>query len=235
MISEKKIEQAVFESLRKTINKFREHPYYFFTESDIQSYLYYCLYSSKFEYVRDGKRIFLLHKEYPTNFRYRKKDLTNPKCKRPIPLDRKEGDRGNYDFVVLNPKFVKSAPSCDDVVNKNVKLLENRIKTNLDLVKKELLFAIEFKYVVRNSKKFIDEVVADNKKLQFSKDWGAKYAINLVCCNIDKSHVAEIKKAVMEAPNGVCAVFVQSYYDENDKKLTPKPVAKKKFCDFLSI
>ena len=235
VISERQIEEAVFDSLRKTTNKFREHPYYFFTESDIQSYLYHCLYSSKFEYVRDGKRIYLLHKEYPTNFRYRKKDLIKTDIVDPIPLEKREGARGSYDFAVINPAFVQGAPSCEDIVNKNVRQLENRIENDIDLVKKELLFAVELKYVVRNSKKYIEEIMADNKKLQFSKRWGVRHAINLVFCNIGGSRIPEIKKAVMDAPNEVCAVFIQSYYDENDRKLTPKLLGNKAFGESLSI
>ncbi len=235
VITEEEIELAVSGAVRKTVNKFRENPYYFFTESDVQSYLYYCLYSSKLECERDSKRIFLVHKEYPTNFRYRKNDLRDPKCVSPIPLDQREGDRGNYDFVVLNPQFIQSAPSCDDIVNKNVRLLEKRVEKDLDLAKKELLFAIEFKYVVKNNKQYIEEVIADNKKLHFSKLLGAKHAMNLVFCNINSSYVADVKKAVIEVPSDIYAVFVQSYYDQNNNKITPKPVVNENAWNLLSL
>lgn len=34
------IKKSFWDAVRKTINKFREHPCYFFTESDIVSYFY---------------------------------------------------------------------------------------------------------------------------------------------------------------------------------------------------
>lgn len=68
------IEEMVWDAIRKTTNKFREHPYYFFTESDIVTYMCQCLYTSDLDIVReeDGKRVYCVHREYPTNFRYEK-------------------------------------------------------------------------------------------------------------------------------------------------------------------
>ena len=73
-----KIESKVWEAINSTINKFREHPYYFFTESDIISYFYYRLYTTNHEQTtRDEKRIYLVHREYPTNFKYDMDKLLN--------------------------------------------------------------------------------------------------------------------------------------------------------------
>ena len=69
----REIEEIVKKGIKKTINKFRENPLYFFTESDLHSYFYYSIYSSKLEVVKNNKRICLIHREYPTNFRYHKK------------------------------------------------------------------------------------------------------------------------------------------------------------------
>lgn len=228
MITEQKIELAVDKAIRKTINKFRENPYYFFTESDIHSYLYSCVFSSKFECVRNGKRIYLIHREYPTNFRYHKNDLLNPNCLEPIPLDKREGDRGHYDLAVLHPAFVQNASSCDDIVNKNVGLLEKRVKKQSGTYKGELLFAIEFKYIIQKNKQYIKSIKADNKKLHFSKKCGSKHAINLVFCSIpDSKYIEEVKEEIMNTPSDIHAVFAQSYYQDN-KKITPKPIENKK-------
>jgi len=228
MITEQKIEKAVCEAIKTTITKFREHPYYFFTESDIHSYFYRCVYCKNFECVRNGKRIYLIHREYPTNFRYHKKDLPKPNCSEPIPLDKKEGVRGRYDLAVLHPKFAQQAPSCKDIVNKEVGLLGKRVK-NLELTRTELLCAIEFKYIIKNAEGYVESIKADNKKLHFSKmcEQKSKHAFNLVFCNIpDGKYIEGAKRAISNAPSDVHAFFVQSYYDGN-KKITPLPIEKK--------
>jgi hypothetical protein len=88
------IRTAVWNAIRRTLNKFRENPYYFFTESDIHSYLYHCLHSSHFEIVRENRRIYLVHREYPTNFRYSKEALLIADYYEPYPLNSRQGDRG---------------------------------------------------------------------------------------------------------------------------------------------
>jgi hypothetical protein len=218
------IREAVWDTVRKTINKFRENPYYFFTESDIHSYFYYCLYSGNYEIERGGRRIYLIHREYPTNFRYSKAALVLPTYTEPYALNVKQGDRGNFDIAVINPDFVMAAPSIEDIVNKNVRLVEERVEADLDSVRRELLFAIEFKYVTRNEADFITEVLQDNKKLLFAKEWGATDVVNLVFCNIEASYVQQVRDAVTQAPSQVHAFFVQAYY-ESDKKKSPKLIS----------
>ncbi len=230
MISKNKINDAVWRAINRTINKFREHPYYFFTESDIHSYFYHALYSSNHEELtKDDERIYCVHREYPTNFRYKKSELLNENFKQPYVLKKKEGKRGNYDIAVLKPEFIKNANSKQDIVNKSVKLLEIRTKNNKNFVKsKELLFAIEFKYVINNSKKFVDEVKMDNKKLLFAKYFGgAVEAVNLVFCNVDFKYEDGLISVIKNASDKILSVFIQSYYEEG-KKSTPRPKMNKK-------
>lgn len=221
---ETQIERRVWEAIRKTINKFREHPYYFFTESDIVTYLCQCLYTRKLEVVRrddpagDGKRIYCVHREYPTNFRYEKDSLLVTDM--PYPLGTKQGTRGNFDLAVINPKFVRDAPSVEDIVNKNVRDLEKRSDAYGD----ELLFAVEFKYVINSSRVFDSEIRKDNKKLEFALKHGAKNVVNLVFCNTAPRYEADFIEAVKSASDGVNALFVQSYYDSKGVKVTPSPV-----------
>jgi hypothetical protein len=228
MISKnKKINDAVWEAINRTINKFREHPYYFFTESDIHSYFYHSIYSSKYDVLtKDKERIYCIHREYPTNFRYKKSELLNEGFKMPYDLSRKEGDRGNYDIAILNPEFIENANSKEDIVNKSVKLLEIRTKDNKNF--KELLFAIEFKYVINNSKNFVDEVKKDNKKLLFAKEYGSSTeAVNLVFCNVDFKYKSDLINVIENASDKILSIFIQSYYD-NNKKITPKPIENKR-------
>lgn len=228
MISKnKEINDAVWRAINKTINKFREHPYYFFTESDIHSYFYHSIYSSKYDVLtKDKEKIYCIHREYPTNFRYKKSELLNEDFKKPYDLSMEEGDRGNYDIAILNPKFVEDANSKGDIVNKSVKLLEIRSKDNKNF--NELLFAIEFKYVINNSKKFVDEVKMDNKKLLFAKEYGSSAkAVNLVFCNVDFKYKSELINVIKNASDKILSIFIQSYYKEG-KKIPLKPEMNKK-------
>jgi hypothetical protein len=210
------IEAAVWEGIRKTINKFREHPYYFFTESDIATYLCQCLYTSRLECERDGKRIYCVHREYPTNFRYDKDRLLDVGYQ-PYELSERKGTRGSFDLAVIDPEFVLSARSVEDIVNKNVRDLERRFDSN----GQELVFAIEFKYVINSSRAFESQIRKDNRKLQFARHCGVRNAVNLTFCNCKPAYERRFVDAVASAGDTVTAFFVQSYYD-GDKKITPK-------------
>lgn len=224
------IQKAFWAAVKKTINKFREHPYYFFTESDIVSYFYYCLYSSSFE-IQDakGRRIYLAHREYPTNFRYSKEKLLDETFNKPYDLKSQDGSRGNYDFALLDPDFVKRAETVEDVVNKKIKLLLKRTGGT----GRELLFSVEFKYVINNNKNFVDEIIMDNKKLFFSEEKQSKCGINLVFCNkADPFYRDEIRDAVEDSK--VITIFIHSYYDADDKKITPLPKASSRLKGYIT-
>jgi hypothetical protein len=226
------IKKSFWDAVRKTINKFREHPCYFFTESDIVSYFYSCFYSSAFECLNDeNKRIYLAHREYPTNFRYDKDKLTDDSFE-PYPLNGKKGSRGNYDFAVLNPDFVKNARTVEDVVNKNIQLLlkrtENSAARNYG---KELLFTVEFKYIINNSKNFVDEIKKDSKKLEISEKDQSELGVNLVFCNVKPHYEKSIEEAVQKSK--VITLFIKSCYQDGSRKDSPKPIANQKLEDYI--
>ncbi len=225
-----RIEGKVWEAINSTINKFREYPYYFFTESDIISYFYHRLYSTNHEQTtRDGKRIYLVHREYPTNFKYDKEKLLNEDFTEPYPLDSEKGQRGNYDFAILDPVFVQNADSEKDIVNKDLRFLRKRIKNNEHFKNsKELLFAFEFKYITNNSKEYIDSIKKDNKKVLFAKEYGgAKEAVNLIFCNNDYHYLNDLEKTIRETGKKVLSILIQSYFDKEGKKTTPRPIMNK--------
>ncbi len=201
--------------IRKTVNKFREYPHIFFTEMDIPAYLYHCLYSSKLEVkTRDGIITSSLHKEYPTNFRYDKKSMTNYGLN-------KEGRRGNFDLVILNPDVIE-AFDLKNVVNKDVRDVELRSQ-NEEKFRNELLIAIEIKYVVTNNKSFVKEVKKDIKKLSFASEKQSFEAYNLVFCNHEYRYMDELKKTIEEANPAIKSLLAISYYRDS-KKETPKPI-----------
>jgi hypothetical protein len=224
------IQKAFWDAVRKTINKFREHPDYFFTESDIVSYFYFCFYSSSFEIMNADKRcIYLAHREYPTNFRYDKNKLLD-EAYEPYSLNGGKGSRGNYDFAILSPGFVKNAETVKHVVNKDIQLLlERKNKQPNGNPEKELLFSVEFKYIINNSKRIVDGIKKDSRKLSLSERDQSELGVNLIFCNISPYFYSDILNAVKESE--VITFFICSYFDDQ-KKLTPKPVINTRLKDY---
>jgi len=212
---ESKFNELVSDGIRKAVNKFREHPCIFFSEMDIHSYLYYCLYSTRFESrTHDGVITSCLHKEYPTNFRYSKETMEDYGLS-------KKGVRGHFDFAVLNPHFIQEN-SIASVENKNIGYPEARSR-NKDEFRNELLAAIELKYVVDNRRKFIEEVENDIKKLAIGLTYQSFEAYNLVFCNQKYYYVDELTNLIENTDSSIKNILVRSHYT-NDKKETPKPI-----------
>ena len=72
------VEMLVYDGIRKTINRFREKPFFYFTESDIHASLQRDIMeggSKELVHREDGIAVSLVHLEYPTNFRYKKTDF----------------------------------------------------------------------------------------------------------------------------------------------------------------
>jgi len=209
------LKKVVFTGIKRTVNKFREQPYVFFTEMDIHSYLYHCLYSSKLEVeTKDGVITTCLHKEYPTNFRFEKKLVKNYGLE-------KNGRRGDHDLVVLNPHFVTDF-DINNVVNKNIRGVEARSR-NEEKFRDELVAAIELKYVINNKKQFIEEVENDIWKLSMALNSQSFEAYNLVFCNHEYCYLDELKKVVTKKDQAVKSLLVISYYTKSGK-VTPKPI-----------
>ncbi|MGD0978598.1 MAG: hypothetical protein ABR962_05585 [Candidatus Bathyarchaeia archaeon] len=213
--TESELNELVSKGIRKTVNKFREQPCIFFSEMDIHSYLYYCLYSTRFEVkTADGAVTSCLHKEYPTHFRYSKETMEDYGFT-------KKGVRGHYDFAILNPQFVEESRIAS-IVNKNIDDLEVRSKDK-DRFRKELLTVIELKYVVNNSRKFVDEVEKDIKKLSIGLKYQSFEAYNLVFSNQEYYYIDDLIKVIEKAEHSIKNILVRSHY-RNNKKDTPKPI-----------
>lgn len=217
-IAESRLKKLVSDAIKKTVNKFRECPRLFFTETDIHAYFYHCLYSTRLEVkTGDGVLTTCLHKEYPTNFRYTKKDMKDYGLE-------KEGDRGNYDLAILNPKFIQKN-DIKNVINKDVRNVITRRSKNPETFRRELIAAIEFKYVINNSKNFIQAVEKDAKKLSHGRKYQDFEAYNLVFCNRRYEYLDKLKEKIKEFdPKVVKNLLIISYYD-GFKKVTPKPFA----------
>jgi len=243
---------AVFNGIRKTINRFREQPFLYFTESDIHASLSKDIMEGNSDLFVLGKEqkdrsnikvpVSLIHHEYPTNFRYQDSKLRDEgynedEIKSLTKIDGRHGDRGNYDLVILNNTFIEKLFShhqdileaMKHIINKDKKLTEQR---NTD---DEILFAIEVKFIHpfnAGNRQMETEVKKDNNKLHVALHSSNKFImpINLIFCNSD--HVQSNNNSIIEnikedlknkTPQGVCSIFIESYISGNTKK-TIKPI-----------
>ncbi len=225
VIEELELKKSVLDGVKKTVNKFREQPYIFFTEMDIHSYFYRCLYGKKSEVkTKDGVITTCLHQEYPTNFR-------TSESLEDYGLS-KVGQRGHHDLAVLNPKFIADS-DIKNVMNKDIRDLEKRCR-NKEKFRSELIAVIEMKYVIHSSSSFIDEIKKDIKKLSISLKYQDFEAYNLVFCNLKYYFMDELKKVIEKADPTVKSLLAISYI-ANSKKVTPKPITNGWNIQELSI
>jgi hypothetical protein len=167
------LDSGIERCIKSLGEKFLKWPYNFFTESDAHSFLYYYIFRSgdkllkRFYPTKDSSnKTVLVHREYPTSFRYRKDNME---------LDDK-GGRGHYDFVVLNPEFIRNH-SIQEVIAKDFKKC---CKTEKD----HLLASIEFKLIVNPlSKRLEREIGKDFKKLTWSIEKGQARSAYMIIFN----------------------------------------------------
>lgn len=269
------IEDALVNGIRKTINRFRERPFNYFTESDIHSSLIKDIMSGNSKYFlytdkKSNLEISLIHNEYPTNFRYEKSKLINyyennklKETETETEIESKKGDRGNYDLSILNVDFVKQMFNAPIIIKKKTKYnpvtkLRETIKhiINKDIAysirrkkrckvkfTKELLYAIEVKFIhpfnARN-KNILKEVIKDNTKLNLANIHSKKFTktINLIFCSSEqlerndknepvitsiRNYIKNRKHECSSISKDVINIFIESYL-KADKKTTPKPI-----------
>ena len=205
------------EALSKNINKcigilsekFRKWPYNFFTESDAHSYLYlsFLRYGSpalkKLYQAKDHKRSVLIHREYPTFFRYSQKKLQL--CK----LSESEGTCGHYDMVVLNPNFVMNH-EIQQVISK-----DNTIRQTIKFSEAHLLASIEFKLLhKRLSQNIRSEIRKDFIKLNWSLETGQAQCAYMLIFNRygrEQKYWQTLNELQNEFPK-INLLYQESYY-----------------------
>ena len=88
--------------IQKLISKFMNEPKFFYSESDMQCYLYHLLYENpvlqKDYFTKGGVKTSILHNEYQTYGTYVKENKLLKKSER--------GRRGHFDLVILDPDSV---------------------------------------------------------------------------------------------------------------------------------
>ncbi len=245
------IDEIVAQSLKTSINRFREKPLLYFTESDIQTYLQKDLITGNTPRItlKDG-RISLIHREYPTNFRYQKSKLIvgypDDELESTSLSNKHIRSRGHYDLVVLNPEFLQEMLDKHQRINLSMEQIINKcvyraIDRQCDLGGKhseEILYAIEVKYLHMfnfKNKSMLDQILMDNEKLSIALrlTGGFIKPINLVFSSspspdVIKSYMKNGKVPKSYAGvdhhirSGILNIYVEAYFDENDKKNTDK-------------
>jgi hypothetical protein len=91
-------------AIKSLVRRFRNHPYAFYTETDMHCYLYHRLYSggllNGLYSTADGHVTILLHKEYPTVARYQRGDDGR------LEESAQGRRRGAFDISIWDPRFI---------------------------------------------------------------------------------------------------------------------------------
>lgn len=192
-----KLDSEIEKCIKSLGEKFLKWPYNFFTESDAHSFLYYYIFRSGYKLLKQpyptkdsSIKTVLIHREYPTSFRYSKKNMR---------LDEK-GGRGHYDLVVLNPDFVASH-SIGEVI---AKVFKKCCKDEND----HLLAAIEFKLIVNPLSKGLEsEIEKDFQKLTWSinnRQARSAYMIIFNRVRQEKNFLYSLDKIAFQNPHVKC-------------------------------
>jgi hypothetical protein len=124
-------------ALHRLVESFWEEPYRFFTESDavaaLQSWVARRPELAQTLRTADGFETGLLHREYPTFFRF---DKNNPTQRLDSPAR-----RGHYDLALIDPAYVRHH-GAETIINRS-------IEARGDLSSPPLLAAVEFKLFAR--------------------------------------------------------------------------------------
>jgi len=228
----KAINNAVFDGIRKTINRFREQPFLYFTESDIHASLSKDIMDGSSDILILGNTaverksiktpVSLVHHEFPTNFRYEKKKLKDGYDDENLNLtaiSSAHGDRGNYDLAVLNPVFIEKLfeshkkegliEILKHIINKDLNRAINRIPDE------ELIYAIEVKFVhMFNDRNInmLEEVKSDNEKLRLALHHKhCTKAINLFFCSSAEKERRDIQQPVIRQ----IKEYIESFYNQD--------------------
>jgi len=159
-------QSLINDTIKTIVNQFQRKPNNFLNEHDFHHYCYHAFYRKKEfskQYVTgDGFRTNVLHPEYPTLKRFKRKTIA---------LDPK-GTRARYDMAILNPEFIE-ANKFKKVQCRDIGLFD----IHKEYRSKNLMAALEFKFITRYSPKFIYEIQYDHFKLSKAEEVELKYML----------------------------------------------------------
>jgi hypothetical protein len=147
--------------------------------------------------TKDGKKTNVLHPEYPTLERFKRKPWgrVDPK-----------GVRARYDMVILNPEFIK-INDFETVRCRDIRKISKDTKVN------NILAALEFKFIIKHSQNYLNEIKFDHLKLSHAREVDHKYM--LVFTNALKNKIEYLKGFIFR--ESIKAVYI-----------SPKKIGEKK-------
>ena len=200
--------KLIHDSIKTIINQFHRKPDNFFNEHDFHQYFYHAFYKQKefsMQYdTKDGKKTIVLHPEYPTLERFRRKP----------PMVDENGKRARYDMAILNPEFIKQnefeVVRCRDI---------SKIKPDKKSISKNLIAAIEFKFIIDHNKKYIQEIQFDNLKLANAFEAEEKYLLIFTNIKENEKELNYFKKLKKDKD---IKIYYLAVFNENGKKIIIK-------------
>jgi len=251
----KKINDAVFNGIRKTINKFREQPFMFFTEEDIWASLSkdmternsdVLIFGNSFaqpKIMKTNLVFSLIHLAYPMEFMPGSIYVEKSNMRHGLEFQSYNKVNGICDLAVLNPDYIENffnSHSKEDQISEFLKQVYKRdlINSQSQLYPEELLFAIDITYIQMLKDESFDskgEIQVTNDKLEFAINQGhCKRAIQLIFFtnhqeaeNILSSSRGYYKYNMVSFNNEkIINLFIEPTIDNNNIKRTSKPVYK---------
>lgn len=198
---------AIESHIETLVNRFKGRACNFFTESDIHSYLYHVFYrdkqfSKQYPTADPSVRTILIHREYPTFFRF-DREL-------PVKPAQPPANRSHHDLVILNPSFLAAHP-LTTATNQDISAIPQRPK------EKPLLAAVEFKMPRSGiESSTLKEIEIDFQKLQLSLEWSQ--SLYMLIFNRHKRMAAErwpaLERMATENPDVKALYMEYSVEDE---------------------
>ena len=207
----KNLYKSLIEDTIKTIiNQFHRKPHNFFNEHEFHQYCYHVFYGKK-EFSRqyatfDRKKTNILHPEYPTLKRFSRKKLKV-----------NQGVRARYDMAILNPKFIENN-SFKKVQCRDIKLF----KDPKDFKSKNLIVALEFKFIIRHSAQYEHEIKYDHFKLSNAGEVELKYMLVFTNAVEGKKKEGENYFKSLKGDKGVKIIYVAVIGDGDKRKIMIK-------------
>jgi hypothetical protein len=193
----------ILESIKTIINQFHRKPDIFLNEHDFHHYCYHSFYRQK-EFSRlyetsDGRRTNILHPEYPTLKRFsRKEPKVDPK-----------GVRARYDMAILNPNFIENN-EFEKVRCRDISKFKPR-----DYRMKNLIAAMEFKFIIKHGDQFKHEILYDHLKLKNAEEAELKYM--LVFTNTIDKEIDYFKNLRLNRDKEIKKIYVAVYTEKRKK------------------
>ncbi|MCK4430260.1 MAG: hypothetical protein KAW19_03060 [Candidatus Aminicenantes bacterium] len=197
------LKTLVLKTIKTIVNQFHRKPDVFFNEHDFHHYCYHSFYRqkefSKLYKTSDGRMTNILHPEYPTLKRFSRKE----------PKVDPEGVRARYDMAILNPDFIENNEfekvRCRDI---------SKFKP-IDYRTKNLVAALEFKFIIKHGDQFKHEILYDHLKLKNAEE--ADLKCMLVFTNTIDREIDYFKEQGLHRDKNIRYIYVAVYIEKGKK------------------